>query len=68
MNAKPTITQQIAAAWLGRDVLAGRKSPNARERSYAVPHAEAAAKTLEWLRENEAAVREFIEARKAGRT
>ncbi|WP_159728343.1 hypothetical protein [Methylosinus sp. Ce-a6] len=62
MTAKPSITQQIAAAWLGHDVLAGLKSPSAKERAYAAPHAEAAARTLEWLKENENGVRKGKEA------
>lgn len=53
MTPKPTITQQIAAAWLGHNVLTGQKAPSAKERAYAAPHAEAAARTLEWVRDNE---------------
>lgn len=62
MTAKATLTQQIAAAWLGHDVLAGRKSPNAKERAYTAPHLEAAARTLEYVQKNERAFKRSAEA------
>lgn len=59
---KPTLSQQIAAVWLGHDILAGRKSPNAKERAYAAPHLEAAARTLEYVRDHEFAFKRSAEA------
>ncbi|HEY8214689.1 MAG TPA: hypothetical protein VIG36_11235 [Methylocystis sp.] len=62
MSAKPSLTQQIAAAWLGHDVLTGQRGPSAKERAYAAPHAEAAARTLEWIAKRDAAIKRVDDA------
>lgn len=62
-DRKPTLSQQITAARLGRDMIAGRTAtPKRQEREHIGPHADAAVHSLEWLRDNGATIRKGRDA------
>jgi outer membrane protease len=60
MSTKISLSRQIDAARVAHSMLTGSAKPSAKEKAYIAPHMEAVVQTLEWLRDNEEAIKQAI--------